>query len=314
MKKFFTRRWYEYIYNEMKDCLPKVCYLRYMNNGDFFDKIITNDAEYSLDKILIDKFEKYFSRKKNYIASYSELEERFGNYEKIDELCSYEEELEKYKKRLDFFVNENKGKLEKIINKLKNNDIDIEINLYDDEFALLGLNVLKPEIRKKYMEIKSVYRDNLNNFDDLIEEELNNIDWIRNDVDAFLTCKTDYLASRKDKFSEEINHISFHDSIIVKYEKNGIDAVLDIKEYGCNNLLRRFTFKNVQVNTDIVDENAYDLINATPYFESGWVEIYGADYGNYDDYNYYLKLFLPWTPGETALSEKKRTSCCFICC
>ena len=85
MNKFFTRKWYEYIYSEMKDCLPKACYLRYMNNGDFFDKIITNDAEYDLDKIIIDKFEKYFTRKKNYIDSYLELEKKFGSYEKIDE-------------------------------------------------------------------------------------------------------------------------------------------------------------------------------------------------------------------------------------
>lgn len=73
MNSFFTRKWYEYIYSEWKDYLPKICYLRYTNDYEYVDETIFAD-EYDLNKILIDKFEKYFFSKKKYIDSYSKLE------------------------------------------------------------------------------------------------------------------------------------------------------------------------------------------------------------------------------------------------
>ena len=190
MYSFFTRNWYKYIYGEMKECLPKAYSLKLFNsdyltrsNTNIFCKIIHGNDSYNLDEILISRFEAYLERKKDYINRYSELEKLFGNYEKLDELEEYDIELSKYKCKLDSFVEVTKRKLEEVIEKLANNNISVEIILDDEEFLLLGLNVLKVELRKKYMEVKKIYRENLFKYDNLTENELDNID-------PFITKKT----------------------------------------------------------------------------------------------------------------------------
>ena len=76
MNKFFTRKWYKYVCKEMGYALPKTYYLCCVNEKNFFDKLITDDVEYDLDKIIIDKFKEYFNRKKKYVDSYLKLEKK----------------------------------------------------------------------------------------------------------------------------------------------------------------------------------------------------------------------------------------------
>ena len=142
--------------------------------------------------------------------------------------------------------------------------------------------------------------------------ELEDIDLIRNDVNAFLTCYTDYVANRKDKFTDEIKNIWFHKALVVGYEENGNDIVLKIIEDNDSGILYVITLNNVLVNQDIVDEKTYNLINVNFHNDDTWVEIQHADYGNYEDYNYYLKLFLSNVPGIMKVNNKSDVVVTFI--
>lgn len=305
--KFFTRKWFEYLYDEKNEYMPKSYYLRHMDKESaikYFDNVINKNDEYDLEEIIKNKFDKYLDKKKEYINSYNDLEERFGNYEIIDELMSYEEEFCKYKKKLDIFVKENKYKIETIIKKLRDKRINIDVSLNEEYLSLLGVNVLVSELRDTYMIIRKIYKDNIEKYDDLTEEELQEIDHIRYDVDCFLTCYSDYLSNRKDKFDKKIDDIYFHDALIVKFEDKGNNIILEIKEDFSSNLIRRLTFHNVKINYEIIDDSDFELSDINSCIGDNYLEISGADYGNYEDYNYYLKIWVHYISHNINEKEK----------
>lgn len=93
-------------------------------------------------------------------------------------------------------------------------------------------------------------------------------------------------------------YIYYHDGIIVGYEKNGNDAVLEfVDDYPESNIYK-FTFKNVSINEDVEERIAFDLIDAVNYIDTGVIGIYYVEDGRTDDNKYYFRVYLTGIPKE----------------
>ena len=93
-------------------------------------------------------------------------------------------------------------------------------------------------------------------------------------------------------------YIYYHDGIIVGYEKNGNDAVLEfVDDYPESNIYK-FTFKNVRINEDVEERIAFDLIDAVNYIDTGVIGIYYVEDGRTDDNKYYFRVYLTGIPKE----------------
>lgn len=218
--KFYTKKWYDYVYKNYEKYTSYLMTIRYKEEVD--------SIEYNAD-LLINEFNKYYHVKEEYVSKYEYLEKEFGEYEKI-ELLSYDEELKLYNEKLNNFV---KNALE-IIDKEDRYD-NLENDLY-----LFALN----KITKNFHKIleKGFLRNN--NF---------------KNINAFLTSYYEYFNTRKDSFDFNLvfNH-SFHDGIIREYKEIGNDIVIVVDDEYNNRFT--FTIKDAKYNKINFEGNINSII------------------------------------------------------
>lgn len=193
---FYTKEWVEYIYKE---------WINYVKFNAFFSDYNAKNLEiydgYFDDK-LREEFDKYYNAKKKYISMYSELEEKFGDYERI-KIKSYEEEFDDYRNRVRLYADELRNTIK------KNIGIDKFSEIENIDFSLLLLGYV-----------------NSCDYDNVIKYYKK----IFNKANSFLICGYGYDEYLKNYIDEEFFDIWFHDCELVDIQFNKNDVTLVIED------------------------------------------------------------------------------------
>jgi len=95
---------------------------------------------------------------------------------------------------------------------------------------------------------------------------------------------------------DKLEELNFDESIVVRCEKIDNDIIFEYLDYGTAPV--RFIFKNVECNKDIDEGIAADLLKYNDYLDDKNIEMMGAEYGEFDESRYFLRLYLLFVPDE----------------
>lgn len=259
---FYTKEWKEYIYENWQVGLPIKFYIT-QKEFLYDNRKLKNSEDYK--NLINSEYAKFCNNRKKYITSYRELENKFLKYEKINVPNNLEEEYHNYFLKVNKLSNKIKNNTLNAISKLKENNINFNLKLKNEDFTLIALNKVTLKIKMFYENLKDKMKE--------IEKDCFDVDYIECDINAFLTSYDKYLNSLDDKFDYNLlNEIGFHDSYIKKCECEGENIILEIFD-NFNDKKIKMTLINCNLITNI------NLINRYITF---------CEYGNYEDYKYYI--------------------------
>jgi len=274
---FYTKEWKDFVYSYLLDFLPKkYC----ITNVEFVydDKCFFGDY----NNLINSEYAKFCYNRKKYIQLCDILKCKFDKYEVIDLPNNPEDEYREILKNIYAYADRLKNKTESIINELKNNNIDVDLDINDVDFILLSLNKVTLKTKKFYEKLRYYYNQNrFKNISDNCDRFME-INCIENTIWACLTGYSEYLNSRKDNFEFNlIDKFIFHDSHVLKYEHDGNDIIIDLKDDYSGDFILRLIFRNCSIigNENLIIDNG-DIC----------VDVSNAQYGNYADYNYYMSF------------------------
>lgn len=226
---FFTREWQKYIYQEWGD---------YTNWGGFFkqcdynkNKVEIYNGDYEVK--LLEEFKKYYLAKKKYVEMTNELFLKFGDYENI-EIKSVQEELDEYKKRVEFHAN-----------KLHNHFIQVA---YENE--LKGLE----EIDYKLLLLGYISKKNYNKLPKYyFNDEFPSYQKFKifNFANVFLSGRVDYEEYLKNFIQKEVVEWDFHDCYILEINKEEKKLSILLSSPYSNVGPQYLTFVNYQINIEL---------------------------------------------------------------
>lgn len=285
---FYTRAWRIYTEKNYYDYLHKK--MHYLYRYSYYKSAKEIEEELKRDNTIIyneelvkKQFDKYYQTKKEYCNSESKLKEMFGKYEQVT-LLSYEEELKQYKTRITKYAKKLEEEMPKVLERAK---LLID-NLHNEEKVITLNDKVAAEIAE--VELKRI--PSLDDIDyrlialnlcmckyEFIYANLT----ITNEVNGFLTGYAKYLEQREDKYDyEQIERILFHDGFIQKisftiedYITNAIIIFTDGYGNNCKYTFKIFNLKLISGSLDNLIDYEY---------------VVDCKYGNYEDYDYYLKL------------------------
>ena len=276
---FYTSTWNEYINNNWKDALTKnfsVC------NSKIYD------GNYN-DLLKQDTFNKYYNLKRKYVSMESNLEERFGKYEKV-ELFDREKEFKLFENRIKIIIDNEKNKLFKILELLKKYNIELDLDINDVDFNLLSLNKANRSTINFYQKLINLYHNTLFNqtktrYYKTIIDNLKNIGTIYNNVNSFLTNRDEYMKYKQDNFYEFVKKLHLHDVIVTKYDINDKDIIIEF-ETG----IRLKIFNSDVIITKEVEKGIFKTINLELNLDI-LQDVYFNTYLNFEDITKCLTIY-----------------------
>lgn len=287
--EFYTKKWKEYVYSNFYNAFPK-CAKR------------QDDVEYD-EYLKKNEFYKYYDLKKEYVSLIPKLKEEFGKYEPVELLTIEEEEKLFEEKRIEF-INKCKNNDIRIINFLKEKNIEVNLDINDVDYNLLSLNIKNEKTTNFYKKLTEIYnkylKENLTNdqYYEIKCNEIDNIGYMRNYVSSFLTDYQDYLKSKnKICFYNKINEIIYDDEVNTKTKYNGQDIIIEY--YNDISTKSIITIKNPQIrletNGKIEEEIKLE--------QNEKVNI--VSYETYEDFLHYFNVMI-FSESELIGSEKIR--------
>ena len=227
-------------------------YINDKNYSHYYKFFDENNKEDILysEEVLIQEFEKYYNEKLKYKNNYDTLKLQFNNIQEV-ELMSYQEEFDNYKKKLELYSNKLR---EEFIVIFKNND---KFSVDEIDFRIIALNRNRIKLKQIYLKLN-----------------------VTNELNGFLYGYYTYLENKKYKYDYDIlDKVSFHDGIIENiyfFEDNK-------KMYG------KIFFEDGFEPDKKWCIKFYDVEILNKDFED-YKNIVDYEYGNYEDYKYYLRL------------------------